>query len=54
MWALCEEEPLVGLILGNIPGAWERSNPDINWVPALAGQTRAYAHTKQAEKTNKL
>ena len=33
--ALCVEKPLVGLIIGNIPGARERNNPDINWVPAL-------------------
>ena len=41
--ALCVENPLVGLIIGNIPGARERNNPDINWVPALAVQTRAQA-----------
>ena len=41
--ALCVEKPLVGLIIGNIPGARERNNPDINWVPALAMQTRAQA-----------
>ena len=41
--ALCVEKPLVGLIIGNIPGARERNNPDINWVPALAVQTRAQA-----------
>ena len=34
--ALCVEKPLVGLIIGNILGARERNNPDINWVPALA------------------
>ena len=32
---LCVEKQLVGLIIGNIPGARERNNPDINWVPAL-------------------
>ena len=32
--ALCVEKPSVGLIVGNIPGARERNNPDINWVPA--------------------
>ena len=41
--ALCVEKPLVGLIIGNIPGARERNNADINWVPALAVQTRAQA-----------
>ena len=44
--ALCVEKPLVGLIIGNIPGARERNNPDINWVPALAVQTRAQAKRK--------
>ena len=41
--ALCVEKPLVGLIIGNIPGARERNILDINWVPALAVQTRAQA-----------
>ena len=41
--ALCVEKPLLGLIIGNIPGARKRNNPDINWVPALAVQTRAQA-----------
>ena len=50
--ALCVEKPLVGLIIGNIPGARERNNPDINWVPALAVQTRAQA--KQEGVTSKL
>ena len=38
--ALCVENPLVNMIIGNILGARERNNPDINWVPALAVQTR--------------
>ena len=50
--ALCVEKPLVGLIIGNIPGARERNNPDINWVPALAVQTRA--QTKREGVTSKL
>ena len=50
--ALCVEKTLVGLIIGNIPGAWERNNPDINWVPALAVQTRALA--KRERVTSKL
>ena len=50
--ALCVETPLVGLIIGNIPGARERNNPDINWVPALAVQTRAQA--KREGVTSKL
>ena len=50
--ALCVEKPLVGLIIGNIPGARERNNPDINWVPALAVQTKAQA--KREGVTSKL
>ena len=50
--ALCVEKPLVGLIIGNIPGARERNNPDINWVPALAVQTRTQA--KREGVTSKL
>ena len=50
--ALCVEKPLVGFIIGNIPGARERNNPDINWVPALAVQTRAQA--KREGVTSKL
>ena len=50
--ALCVEKPLVGLIIGNIPGARERNNPDINWVPALGVQTRAQA--KREGVTSKL
>ena len=50
--ALCVEKPLVGLIIGNLPGARERNNPDINWVPALAVQTRAQA--KREGVTSKL
>ena len=45
-------KPLVGLIIGYIPGARERNNPDINWVPALAVQTRAQA--KREGVTSKL
>ena len=48
MW----KKPLVGLIIGNIAGARERNNPDINWVPALAVQTRAQA--KREGVTSKL
>ena len=50
--ALCVEKPLVGLIIGNIPGARERNNPDINWVPALVVETRAQARREGV--TNKL
>ena len=50
--ALCVEKPLVGLIIGYIPGARERNNPDINWVSTLAVQTRAQA--KREGVTSKL
>ena len=50
--ALCVENPLVGLIIGNIPGAREQDNLDINWVPALAVHTRAQA--KPEGVTSKL
>ena len=50
--ALCVEKPLIGLIIGNIPGAREQNNPDINWVLALAVQTRAQA--KREGVTSKL
>ena len=48
MW----KKTLVGLIIGNIPGAREQNNPDINWIPALAVQTRAQA--KREGETSKL
>ena len=39
--ALCLENPLVDVIVGNIPGAKERTDSDINWVPTLAVQTHS-------------
>ena len=50
--ALCVEKPLVGLIIGNIPGARERNNPDIDWVPAVAVENGAQARREGV--TNKL
>ena len=50
--ALCVEKPLVGLIIGNIPGARERNNPDKNWVPAVAVENGAQARREGV--TNKL
>ena len=47
--ALCLENPLVDLIVGNIRGARERTDPDINWVPTLAVQTRA--QSRQLDQT---
>ena len=37
------ENPLVDVIWDNIPGAGDAQSLDINWVPALAVQTRAQA-----------
>ena len=50
--ALCVEKPLVGLIIGNIPGARERNNPDKSWVPAVAVEDGAQARREGV--TNKL
>ena len=50
--ALCVEKPLVGLIIGNIPGARERNNPDKTWVPAVAVENGAQA--KREGLTSKL
>ena len=52
--ALCVENPLVGLIIGYIPGARERNNPDINWVPALSVQTRAQAQREGVTSKPKI
>ena len=45
---LCIENPLVDVIIDNIPGARDAQEPDINWVPIFAVQTRA--QTKQSEQ----
>ena len=50
--ALCMENPLVEMILGNIPGARDAHNPDSNWAPALAVQTRAQASKKSKVNHN--
>ena len=50
--ALCVEKPLVGLIIGNIPGARERNNPIIDWVPAVAVENGTQARREGV--TNKL
>ena len=42
------ENPLVDVIIGNIPGARDAHEPNMNWVPALAVQTRSQA--KQPEQ----
>ena len=49
--ALCMENPLVEVILGNIQGARDAHNPDSNWVPALAVQTRAQAKQREQSKS---
>ena len=45
--ALCIENPLIEVILGNIQRARDAQNPDSNWVPALAIQTRAQAKLRE-------
>ena len=43
--------PLVEVVLGNIQGVRDSQNPDSNWVPALAVQTRAQAKQKDQSKS---
>ena len=50
--ALCMENPLVDVIKGNIPGARDAYDPNINWVPALAVQTRSQAKLPKQTKTS--
>ena len=50
--ALCLENPHVDLIVGNKPGASERTDPDKNWVPTQAVQTRA--HSKRSVQSMTL
>ena len=49
--ALCMENPLVEVILGNQQGARDAQNLDSNWVPALAVQTRAQAKQREQGKS---
>ena len=51
--ALCLENPLVDLIVGNIPGARERTDPDTNWVPTLAIQSRTQSRQLDQSETLK-
>ena len=50
--ALCMENPLVDVIVGNIPGARDAHDPNMNWVPALAVQTRSQARLPKQTKTS--
>ena len=50
--ALCMENPLADDIIGNIPGARNAHDPNINWVTALAVQTRAQAKQPEQIKTS--
>ncbi|MEW8548774.1 MAG: integrase zinc binding domain-containing protein, partial [Candidatus Thiodiazotropha sp.] len=50
--ALCLDRPLVDVIIGNIEGAREPGNPDREWVPVLAVQTRA--QSKQVSQQHTL
>ena len=49
--ALCIENPLVKVILGNQQGARDAHNPDSTWVPALPVQTRAQAKQREQSKS---
>ena len=40
------------LLLGNIPGARDAHDPNMNWVPALAVQTRSQAKLPKQTKTS--
>ena len=53
MLAVCLENPPVDLIVGNIPGARERTDPDINSIPTLAVQTRAQSRQLDQSETLK-
>ena len=46
------EYPFVDVILGDIPGARAAQSLDINWVPALAVQTRAQAKQTTPQTVN--
>ena len=50
--ALCMENPLVDVIIGNIPGPRDAHDPNINWVPALAVQNRSQAKQPEQTKTS--
>ena len=50
--ALCMKNPLVDVIIGNIPGARDAHDPNMNWVPALAVQTRSQAKLPKQTKTS--
>ena len=51
--ALCPENPHVDLIVGNIPGAREGTDPAINWVPTLAVQIRTQLRQLDQSETLK-
>ena len=46
------ENPLVDVIIGNIPGARDTHEPNMNWMPALAVQTRSQAKQPEQTKTS--
>ena len=51
-FALCMENPLVNVIIGNIPGARDAHDPNMNWMPALTVQTRSQAKQPEQTKTS--
>ena len=50
--ALYMENLLVDVIIGNIPEARDVHDPNMNWVPALAIQTRSRAKQPEQTKTS--
>ena len=52
--ALCLREPLFDLIIGNIRGARNPNDPDLNWGIASATITRAQAQQEETLKTLKV
>ena len=48
--ALCVQEPVADLIIGNITGSREADNPDLGWKLAAAAITRAQARQRDMVK----
>ena len=44
--ALCLEDAVYDLIIGNVPGAREANSPDLGWVEASVATTRLQAKTR--------
>ena len=46
------ENPLIDVIIGNIPRARDAHDPNIDWVPALAVRTQSQAKKPEQTKTS--